>query len=63
MNKKLYIITGAPGKRKSSVIRALTGIFLTKTFQIQFENNPKFTQTHVMISAPKEIKSTFMKPG
>ena len=37
MNKRLYIITGAPDVRKSSVIRALTGIRDTKSFQIQFQ--------------------------
>ena len=63
MNKMLYIITGAPNVRKSSVIRALTGVFLTDTFQIQFENDTTPTQTHVMIASPNEIKSTVYEQG
>ena len=63
MNKRLYIITGAPNVRKSSVIRALTGVFLTDTFQIQFENDTTPTQTHVMIASPNEIKSTVYEQG
>lgn len=63
MNKRLYIITGAPNVRKSSVIRALTGVFLSDTFQIQFENDTTPTQTHVMIASPNEIKSTVYEQG
>jgi hypothetical protein len=63
MKKKVYIITGAPNVRKSSVIRALTGIYQTDTFQIQFENNPKPVETHVMVASPNEIKSTVYKQG
>ncbi|MEN9303178.1 MAG: hypothetical protein RL264_1607 [Bacteroidota bacterium] len=63
MIKRLYIITGAPNVRKSSVIRALTGVFLSDTFQIQFENDTTPTQTHVMIASPNEIKSTVYEQG
>jgi hypothetical protein len=63
MNKRLYIITGAPNVRKSSVIRALTGIRDTSTFQLQFENELASTQTHVMVASPNEIKSSVYKNG
>ena len=63
MNKKLFIITGAPNSRKSSVIRALTGIRDTNTFQIQFENVTEPNQTHVMVVSPNEIKSTVYETG
>lgn len=55
MKKKVYIITGAPNARKSSVIRALTGIRDTKTFQIQFEEGVRETQ--VMATSPNELDS------
>jgi hypothetical protein len=55
MNKRLYIITGAPNVRKSSVIRALTGIRDTKSFQIQFEAGIR--KTHVMATSPNELDS------
>jgi hypothetical protein len=55
MKKKVYIITGAPDARKSSVIRALTGIRDTKTFDIQFENSEKAISTHVMATSPNEL--------
>ncbi len=55
MKKKVYIITGAPDTRKSSVIRALTGIRDTKTFNIQFENSEKTFSTHVMATSPNEL--------
>jgi len=51
----VYIITGAPDARKSSVIRALTGIRDTKTFNIQFENSEKAFSTHVMATSPNEL--------
>jgi hypothetical protein len=57
MKKKVYIITGAPNSRKSSVIRALTGIRDTKTFNIQFENSEKAISTHVMATSPNELDS------
>ncbi|NCA22536.1 MAG: hypothetical protein EBS86_15550 [Crocinitomicaceae bacterium] len=55
MNKRLYIITGAPDVRKSSVIRALTGIRDTKSFQIQFQEGVR--KTHVMATSPNELDS------
>lgn len=55
MIKKLYIIAGEPDARKSSVIRALTGIRDTKTFRIQFEGES--IQTHVMATSPNELDS------
>jgi hypothetical protein len=55
MNKRLYIITGAPNVRKSSVIRALTGIRDTKSFQIQFQEG--IINTHVMATSPNELDS------
>jgi len=63
MNKKIYIIAGAPNVRKSTVIRGLTGIRDTNTFQIQFENEPTSTQTHIMVASPNEIKSTVYENG
>ena len=51
----IYIITGAPNVRKSSVIRALTGIRDTKTFNVQFVNSDKAVSTHVMATSPNEL--------
>lgn len=51
----IYIITGAPDTRKSSVIRALTGIRDTKTFRVQFEGGS--IQTHIMATSPNELDS------
>ena len=55
MTKKLYIITGAPDSRKSSVIRALTGVRDTKTFNIQYLEGDE--KTHVMVVSCNEIGS------
>ncbi len=55
MNKRLYIITGAPNVRKSSVIRVLTGIRDTKSFQIQFQEGVR--KTHIMATSPNELDS------
>lgn len=52
MKKKVYIITGAPDARKSSVIRALTGIRDTKTFDIQYLEGKE--KTHVMVVSCNE---------
>jgi len=61
MNKRLYIITGAPDVRKSSVIRAMTGIRDTKTFQIQFEEG--VLKTHVMATSPNELSIERYRTG
>jgi hypothetical protein len=61
MNKRLYIITGAPNVRKSSVIRALTGIRDTKTFQIQFQEG--IIKTHVMATSPNELSIASYRTG
>ncbi len=61
MNKRLYIITGAPNVRKSSVIRALTGIRDTKTFEIQFEEG--VLKTHVMATSPNELSIESYRTG
>ena len=58
---KIYIITGAPDDRKSSAIRALTGVRDTKTFDLQFENG--VVRTHVMVVSCNEIKSTRFSNG
>jgi hypothetical protein len=51
---KIYIITGAPNTRKSSVIRALTGVRNTATFDIQFQFG--VVKTHVMVTSSNEIR-------
>lgn len=61
MNKKLYIIAGAPNMRKSSVIRALTGVRDTRTFTLQFEIDR--VNTHVMVTSPNEISSNVFPNG
>ena len=61
MNKRLYLITGAPNVRKSSVIRALTGIRDTKTFQIQFQEG--IIKTHVMATSPNELSIASYRTG
>jgi hypothetical protein len=61
MKKKVYIITGAPNVRKSSVIRALTGIRDTKTFEIQFEEG--VLKTHVMATSPNELSIESYRTG
>jgi hypothetical protein len=50
---KIYAITGAPNTRKSSVIRALTGVRNTTTFQIQF--SIRVISSHVMVTSCNEI--------
>jgi hypothetical protein len=50
---KIYAITGAPNTRKSSVIRALTGVRNTATFDVQFVSG--ITKTHVMVTSCNEI--------
>jgi hypothetical protein len=51
----IYVITDAPNVRKSSVIRALTGIRDTRTFQIQFQEGVR--KTHVKATSPNELDS------
>lgn len=51
---KIYIITGAPNTRKSSVIRVLTGVRNTATFDIQFQS--RVVKTHVMVTSSNEIR-------
>lgn len=63
MRKKIYIVTGAPNVRKSSVIRALTGIRDKKTFDIQFENSEKALSTHIMATSPNELSIEGFRNG
>jgi len=58
---KIFIITGAPNTRKSSVIRALTGVRDTKTFDVQFENIK--LKTHVVVVSSNEIVSKKFPKG
>ncbi len=51
---KIYIITGAPNSRKSSVIRVLTGVRNTATFDLQFQFG--VVNTHVMVTSCNEIR-------
>jgi hypothetical protein len=51
---KIYTITGAPNTRKSSVIRALTGVRNTATFDVQFVSG--IIKTHVMVTSANEIR-------
>ncbi len=57
----IYVIAGAPNVRKSSVIRALTGIRDTRTFQIQFQEGVK--KTFVMATSPNELDSMGYSKG
>ncbi len=61
MNKRLYIITGAPNMRKSSVLRALTGVRDNRTFTLQFEIDR--VNTHVMVTSPNEISNNYFPMG
>lgn len=58
---KIYIVPGAPNIRKSSVIRALTGIRDTKTFDVQFENGK--VKTHILVVSSNEIVSKKFQQG
>ena len=51
---KLFIITGAPNTRKSSVIRALTGVRDSRAFDIQFEHG--IVKTFVFLTSRNEIR-------
>jgi hypothetical protein len=51
---KLHIITGAPNTRKSSVIRALTGVRDSRAFDIQFEHG--IVKTFVFLTSRNEIR-------
>jgi hypothetical protein len=51
---KLYIITGAPNTRKSSVIRVLTGVRDSRAFDIQFEHG--IVKTFVFLTSRNEIR-------
>lgn len=51
---KLYIITGAPNTRKSSVIRALTGVRDSRAFDVQFELG--IVKTFVFLTSRNEIR-------
>lgn len=51
---KLYIITGAPNTRKSSVIRALTGVRDSRAFEIQFEHG--IVNTYIFLTSRNEIR-------
>ena len=53
---EIYIITGAPDTRKSSVIRALTGVRDSKEFRISFTNVRK--QVWVETTSPNEMGNT-----
>ncbi len=51
---KVYIVTGAPNSRKSSVIRALTGVRDSRAFDIQFEHG--IVKTFVFLTSRNEIR-------
>ena len=61
MNKQLYIITGAPNMRKSSVIRALTGVRDNKAFEITYAHTE--INSYVMVTSPNEISSNVFPNG
>jgi hypothetical protein len=51
--KTIYIITGAPNDRKSSTIRALTGVHNTKIFDVEI--NGINQKVYVMTTSPNEL--------
>lgn len=53
--KTIFIITGAPNDRKSSTIRALTGVRDTKPFEVEINGSTE--NVFVMITSPNEVKS------
>lgn len=58
---KIYPIIGAPNTHKSSVIRALTGVRNTATFDVQFVSG--IIKTHVMVTSSNEIRYTQFPNG
>lgn len=59
--KTIYIITGAPNDRKSSTIRALTGVHNGKSFEVEI--NGATENVYVMTTSPNEVKSVEFPNG
>ena len=58
---EIYIITGAPDAKKSSVIRALTGVRDSKQFNVTFKHGVK--SVWIETTSPNEISSTKFPKG
>jgi hypothetical protein len=59
--KTIYIITGAPNDRKSSSIRALTGVHDGKSFDVEINGTTEYV--FVMTTSPNEVKSKSLPHG
>jgi len=59
--KTLFIITGAPNDRKSSTIRALTGVYNGKSFEVEI--NGVTEKVYVMTTSPNEVVSKSLPNG
>lgn len=59
--KTIFIITGAPNDRKSSTIRALTGVHNGKSFKVDI--NGVDENVYVMTTSPNEVKSVEFPNG
>ncbi|MFY8167024.1 MAG: hypothetical protein ACOVJ8_10550 [Sediminibacterium sp.] len=59
--KTIYIITGAPNDRKSSTIRALTGVHNGKSFEVEI--NGITENVFVMTTSPNEVTSKVLPNG
>jgi hypothetical protein len=61
MKQKVHIITGAPNVRKSSAIRALTGIYNSGDFNIQWLDSPSITE--ILSTSPNEFSTNTYPTG
>jgi hypothetical protein len=59
--KTIYIITGAPNDRKSSTIRALTGVHNGKSFDVDIDGT--IEKVFVITTSPNEITSDAFPVG
>jgi hypothetical protein len=59
--KMIYVITGAPNDRKSSTIRALTGVYNGKSFEVEINGTTE--KVYVMTTSPNEVESKLSPNG
>lgn len=59
--KTIFVITGAPNDRKSSTIRALTGVHNGKSFEVEI--NGATEKIYVMTTSPNEVVSKSLPNG
>jgi hypothetical protein len=60
-SKTIFIITGAPNDRKSSTIRALTGVNNGKSFEVEINGSAE--KVYVMTTSPNEVVSKSLPNG